>query len=306
MPSSSSRKTRKRSSDDYVIAVRTYARSHMFPNMTYKTLERSGLTDRLYIFVANADEKRLYESALAGKPYKAIVIGALGGANATRAITEYFPQGKRIVFMDDDLEQFFEFQGDKREPAPFVKDSDRLGRYLIDGFETIDKFGLGSFTFSFYQNRFWLQDKPFKQFRPFTLADNFFGVRNDRKMIPTKHSHSDDLVRSCRYLDRYGGVLVYWWAGFKTHYAENEGGLAKNRGVNVSESLERTAKACWWEYNNSPLVRLYSNPPKQEKHNPFWSLNMKSLVQIRKILDERGIRHPEMNWNKWFSLAVSN
>jgi hypothetical protein len=303
MPSSSSRKTRKRSSDDYVIAVRTYARSHMFPNMTYKTLERSGLTGRLYIFVANADEKRLYESALAGKPYKAIVIGALGGANATRAITEYFPQGKRIVFMDDDLEQFFEFQGDKHEPAPFVKDSDRLGRYLTDGFETIDKFGLGSFTFSFYQNRFWLQDKPFKQFRPFTLAGNFFGVRNDRKMIPTKHSHSDDLVRSCRYLDRYGGVLVYWWAGFKTNTFKNPGGLSKERQDPRTGMMRQ--KSYFDDYNSNDFVKAYSRAPAQGADGS-WFMKLKTLPQIRKMLDERGVRHPELDWKEWFSIRLSH
>jgi hypothetical protein len=293
-----SRKTQKHSKDDYVIAVRTYARSQMFPSMTYKTLERSRLTDRLYIFVANNEEKHLYQEALTGKPYKAIVVGALGGANATRAICDYFPVGKRIVFMDDDLEQFFEFQGDK-PGVPFIKDSDRLGRYITDGFATIDRFGLGSFTFSFYQNRMWLSDKPFKQFRPFTLAGNFFGVRNDRSMIPTKHSHSDDLVRSCRYLDTYGGVLVYWWAGFKTNTFKNPGGLSKERHDPHTGMMK--LKTYLDDYESNDFVKAFSRAPAQGA-NGSWFMKLKTLPQIRKIMDERGIKHPELNWNKWFSL----
>ena len=49
-------------------------------------LAHNGLTDRLYIFVANQEEKHLYEQSLHGLPYKQIIVGEKGGANATRAI----------------------------------------------------------------------------------------------------------------------------------------------------------------------------------------------------------------------------
>jgi len=135
-------------SDNYVVACRTYARSHIFPLKTYRMLAHNGLTDRLYIFVADQAEKRRYEAALADQPYAAIIVGKLGGANAIRAICKYFPKGQRIVFMDDDLDRFFEFD----KEGKFHADSRRLGRYLEDGFETIDRFGLGGFTFSFLKN----------------------------------------------------------------------------------------------------------------------------------------------------------
>jgi len=89
--------------DDYVIACRSYKRANIFPYKTYRMLAHNGLTDRLYIFVANQEEKHLYEKALEGHPYKKIVVGELGGANATRAICRFFPVGQRIIFVDDDL-----------------------------------------------------------------------------------------------------------------------------------------------------------------------------------------------------------
>jgi hypothetical protein len=284
---------------EYVIACRTYARSTVFPHKTYRMLEHNGLTDRLYIFVANAAEKRLYEAALAGKTYRAIIVGKLGGANAIRAICSYFPRGQRIVFMDDDLDRFFDFARD----GTFRADSTHLHRYLVDGFETIDAYGCGGFTFSFMSNKFWLRGKPFKEIRPFTLAGNFFGVRNDPAMITTEFSHGDDLVRSVRYLERYGGVLVYWHAGFVTRYGKEEGGLqaSGNRG-SAADTLRKTAEVSWAEYNGDPLLQAYANPPKQESGNPFVSMKMKALPSVRKAMIERGITPKEISWPTWFGL----
>jgi hypothetical protein len=280
---------------DYVIACRTFARSTVFPHKTYRMLEHNGLVDRLYIFVANAAEKRLYEAALAGKPYRAIVVGKLGGANAIRAICQYFPRGQRIVFMDDDLDRFFDFARD----GAFRADSTHLHKYIVDGFETIDAHRCGAFTFSFMSNKFWLRDKPFKEIRPFTLAGNFFGTRNDPDMITTEYSHGDDLVRSVRFLEKYGGVLVYWGAGFVTRYGKEEGGLqaSGNRG---SDTLRKTAEVSWAEYNSDPLLQAYANPPKQESGNPFVSMKMKALPSLRKAMESRGIPIKEVKWPGWF------
>jgi hypothetical protein len=279
----------------YVIACRTYARSAVFPQKTYRMLEHNGLTDRLYIFVANKEEKALYEAALAGKPYAAIVVGRLGGAEAIRAICAHFPRGQRIVFMDDDLDRFFDFTKD----GTFRSDSSALAKYLEDGFATLDQVGRGAFTFSFLKNKFWLKDKPFKEFRPATLAGNFFGTYNEPEMITTKFAHGDDLVRTTRYLDRDGGILVYWWAGFDTRYGKEEGGLqaSGNRG---KDRLKHTGDISRTIYAAEPLVRAYANPPAQEKDNPFVSMKLKHLPQLRKILEERGVSHPEYRWDTWF------
>ena len=280
--------------DDYVIAVRSYARATVFPQKTYRMLAHNGLTDRLYVFVANEEELVAYEAALAGKEYRALVVGELGGAKAIRAICRYFPRGKRIVFMDDDLDRFF------AAPSPterFVGDATNLGCYLEDGFRTIDRWGLGAFTFSFMSNRMWLRGKPFKEFRPFTLAGNFFGTRNDPDMIVTEYSHGDDLVRSVRFLERYGGALVYWWAGFVTRYGKEAGGMQQsgNRG-SAAATLARTGEVSWLEYRGDPLLQAYAHEPRQEAGNPFVSMRMKALPAVRRAMVERGVRLRSASW----------
>jgi hypothetical protein len=292
------------STEEYVIAVRSYARAHIFPHKTYRMLAHNGLTDRLYVFVANKAEKELYEEALRDLPYRAIVVGELGGSNAIRAICRYFPRGQRIVFMDDDLDRFFDFS----RTGKFRSDSDDLARYLEDGFETIDRHECGAFTFSFMSNKMWLASKPFKEFRPFTLAGNFFGTRNDPAMITTEYSHGDDLVRSVRYLEKYGGMLVYWWAGFVTRYGKEEGGLqaSGNRGTGGAaaaraETLRKTGEISWAEYRGDPLLQAYAMPPAQELHNPFVSMKMKTLPAVRKAMRERGTIRDGISWEGYFS-----
>ena len=112
--------------DDYVIACRSYKRANIFPYKTYRMLAHNGLTDRLYIFVANQEEKHLYEKALEGHPYKKIVIGEIGCAAVVRSICAYFPLGQRIVFMDDDLSRFYCFDS----TGKYDKDSTKLHKYI--------------------------------------------------------------------------------------------------------------------------------------------------------------------------------
>ena len=278
--------------EEYVIACRSYNRAASFPQKTYRMLAHNGLTDRLYIFVATAEEKALYEAALRGQPYRDIIIGELGGANATRAICSYFPAGQRILFVDDDLTRFFTFSPEGK----ITKDANDLHRYITDGFETIDRHGLGAFTFSFLSNAFYLKGKAYKEFRPFILAGNCFGARNDPAMITTTMSHGDDTQRSARYIDRYGGVLVYWWGGFVTRYGREEGGMQSSgdRGT-AAERIRRTEELSWELYAD-PLVRAYCRPPTSMAGGALISLKLKTLPQIRKVQTERNVAHRPMSW----------
>ena len=253
---------------DYVIAVRTYARHTTFPKKTYRVLSEQHLTDRLYIFVANETEKELYKSTISD--YNQIVVGELGGANAIKAICQYFPIGQRIVFMDDDLGELYGIDT-------------TLHDYIVDGFNTIDLHNCGAFTFSFLSNTFWLRNKPRKEIRPIILAGNFFGTRNYPNMITTEHSHGDDLIRSVRYIEKYGCVLVYWRAGFKTRYGKEPGGLQ------ASSERTTTKEISWAQYNSCSLLQAYAKPPTEEKDNPFVSMKLKPLTQLMKAMIARGV-----------------
>lgn len=289
--------------DDYVIACRSYKRANVFPHKTYRMLAHNGLTDRLYIFVANQEEKDLYEQSLKGLPYKKIVIGEIGCAAVVRSICAYFPLGQRIAFMDDDLSRFYCFDS----TGKYDKDSTKLHKYLEDGFSSIDKFNLGAFSFSFLSNKFYLQGKPFKEFRPAALAGSFFATRNNPQLILTKPytSHAEDVQRAVQFIDHFGGVLVYWWAGFETYYGEEEGGIqASGERGNHKDKMDRLKKTeaiSWRMYKEEPLLQAYSQEPKLVHKDMFYSLKLKTGPQIRKIQKERGAPVRHARWFKWWN-----
>ena len=286
--------------DEYVIACRSYGRATVFPKKTFRMLEHNKLTGRLYVFVASAAEKRAYRDNLPGFPADRIVIGAPGLAPVTRYICRYFPEGQRIVFVDDDLDQFFVMprQGQGR----IQKDSAALHKYLEDGFRTIDAHDLGSFTFSFLSNAFYLTGKPFKEFRPFIVGGSFFCMRNERKLIPVDVGQSEDVLRSCRLFEKYGGTLVYWYAGFGTHYGKEAGGMQSSgdRG-DAASRLKTTKEISQKLYDSEELLRAYATPPQFVEAANLYTLKIRTLPQIRKAMKERGV---EARWAVWDGFTV--
>jgi hypothetical protein len=277
---------------DFVIAVRTYKRASTFVLRTYKTLEENNLTDRLYIFVASEEERVLYETALAGKTYKELIVAELGAQKAMNFAIRYFPEGKPIVFFDDDLYRFFTFNS----AGKYCKRAINLKDYILDGFQTTEHLGTNGFGFSFIGNKLYLKGKPFKEFRTFFLPGNCFALRNDHSLIITEtDGHLDDAVRNLRLLERYRGVLIYWWGGFETYYGTEAGGL-QSYG---RENQEEIAKNIW---NGVPNIQKYYSPPFVSKEG-IWSIKMKNIKQLKKVFasDNIALTTREFPWEDFAS-----
>jgi len=287
--------------DEYVIACRSYGRATVFPKKTFRMLEHNKLTGRLYVFVASAAEKRAYRDNLPAEfPADRIIVGVPGLAPITRFICKYFPEGQRILFVDDDLEYFFVMP--RKGQGRMQKDSGNLHRYVEDAFRTIDAHDLGSFTFSFLSNAFYLTGKPFKEFRPFIVGGSFFGARNERKLIPVDVGQAEDVLRSCRYFEKYGGTLVYWYAGFATHYGKEPGGMQSSgdRG-DAASRLKTTKEISQKLYDSEELLRAYATPPQFVEAANLYTLKIRTLPQIRKEMKARGV---EARWAVWDGFTV--
>lgn len=283
---------------DFVIAVRSYQRAEMFRDMTYAMLSKQegiNLKECLYIFVADGEEHDRYTQVLGDLPYKKIVIGRKGGKEIIDFISDYFPYLQPIVFMDDDLEEFFEFT-DTPSKSTFNKSSTQLLRYIEDGFKTLEV-TQSAFSFSFYSNEFYLQGKPWKEFRPAELAGGFFGCLNKPSNIKTDTAHLDDISRSCRLITKYGGVLIYQWGGFKTATGKNPGGLQSSgdRGLDPETRTEHLRWKAEQVYKNNPEVNKFCKPPQHQSYSGLTVLKLKPITSIKKI-------HPfeHFKWSQYF------
>ena len=75
----------------YKVAIPTYKRSNELIKKTLKTLKDGGVNkDKIYIFLANKDEKKAYEDVVPKDLYNKMVVGIKGIANQRNFIRNYF------------------------------------------------------------------------------------------------------------------------------------------------------------------------------------------------------------------------
>lgn len=262
---------------DFVIAVRSYDRSKLFIDRTYKMLAAQAdirLEERLYIFVADQVEFDKYKGELGDKPYKEMVIvGQKGGDKAMWAITNYFEAGQHILFLDDDHLGFFEFSSIGASAKPNLN-ANNLVKYVTDAFNTLETFALSGFIFRNIQNSFWLKKSPFKEIKPFFFYGGCFGLVNDRELIRSTYAQCDDCERTAKILEKDKAVLVYNWAGIifekGKDYGANAGGMQSSgdRDEGVSDRVKDL-------YENSPVVKKYFETPLFNSTVKSYDLKMK-------------------------------
>jgi 5,10-methylenetetrahydrofolate reductase len=90
----------------YVIAIPTYNREDIISKKTLKTLLEGGVNkNKIYLFVANKEQYKLYYENVPKNMYKEIIIGKLGITNQRKFISKYFPENQYIISIDDDVEE---------------------------------------------------------------------------------------------------------------------------------------------------------------------------------------------------------
>ena len=119
----------------YVIAIPTYNRPEQVSGKTLTTLLNGGINkNKIYIFVANKRQEKMYEEIIPKNMYKEIVVGKLGITNQRKFISKYFPEGQYIISMDDDIEELLSLRGTR----DLIKIND-LETFFIDAYKLLKK-----------------------------------------------------------------------------------------------------------------------------------------------------------------------
>ena len=118
-------------SSDYVVAIPSYKRTNELINKSLKTLKAGGVAaSKIHIFVANEEERELYEKAVPKELYGKIVVGVKGITNQRKFIVKYFPENKYVVSIDDDVEQIEKMDG----PTKLLKIKN-VDKFFRDGYD---------------------------------------------------------------------------------------------------------------------------------------------------------------------------
>lgn len=112
--------------------------------------------------------------------------------------------------------------------------------------------------------------------------------------IITDHAHLDDIHRTCRYIEKTGGCVIYNWCGFDTNTGTNPGGMQASGDRGDDETRMQIMKDMCDRIYQILYVRKYCKEPKVV-YTGMWELKLKSVSQIKKI---KNFDHKK--WDKYF------
>lgn len=221
---------------NYKVAIPSFNRYGTIKKKTLKMLIENNIpTDIITIFVANDEQKKLYEKEL-NNEYN-IVVGVLGMSNIRNFITDYYEEGDHVVCIDDDITSIK--LGDVS--GKLVTKINNLNEIIINGFNLCKENNTALWGLHPSNNCRSLKSKNIITTNLKYIVGALYGVINDRS-IKVSIDSAEDFHRSILYYQKYGKVIrMNNMSAFTTYYAS--GGMADNGRTKELDIIEKT-KLC--------------------------------------------------------------
>ena len=226
--------TRKINSD-YVVAIPSYKRAETLRDKTLTVLAGYKISaSKIYVFVANKEQEQEYKSVLKPGSYGHMIVGVPGMANIRNFITGYFPVGKRIINMDDDIKGFLEYSKEARRHEVPLRSLDSL---IKKGFTESATSGFRLWGIYPVANGFFMKEGPTSDLK--YIIGAFWGITNPGPILTVTIDDKEDYLRSLIMYVLDGGVLRFRDAAPITAYYKEAGGMQEERTKNrVTKSAE--------------------------------------------------------------------
>jgi hypothetical protein len=246
---------------DYVVCIPSYKRAELCKDKTLKTLQNHKIdSKRIYVYVANKEDYKLYEEMLDKNTYNKIIIGKLGLVPQRQFITNQWPEGKPIVFFDDDIQSI-----DLSLSVKFK--THNLDFFIKQAFKECETYK--SYIWGVYAvyNPFFRKARKEMTTDLNYIVGAFYGIINRRPSskdgkaiqltITKENGQKEDVERTLKYFLHDGIVLRFNKIGFETKYYGKEGGLGRfeDRLKPMMEASKRLKK----EYGEYGDIKVRGN-----------------------------------------------
>lgn len=210
---------------DYVICIPSYKRNEVCNERTLKTLHENKIDPKkIYVYVADKEDYKLYEETLDKNNYNKLIIGKKGLVQQREFIMKHWPNGKHIVFLDDDIEKI-----DLSLSSEFKTHS--LDYFIKYAFNECIKYK--SYIWGVYAvfNPFFRKARKEMTTDLNYIVGAFYGIINRPNLnkinlnITRENGQKEDVERTLKYFINDGIVLRFNKVGFITKYYGKEGGL---------------------------------------------------------------------------------
>lgn len=256
--------------DDWIIAIPSYKRAETLRDKTLATLREHKIPKaRIHVFVANKAEHDAYKATLDPTTYGHLHIAEPGMAAVRNYITRFFPIGKQIFNMDDDIRGFIEWaEGARRNERP-LRD---LSAAITRGFREARRTGLRLFGFYPVANGYFMRGgAPTTDLR--YIIGAVWGIINPGKILTVTIDDKEDYLRSVIMYVLDGGVLRFNNIAPQTAYYKEPGGMQEERTMN---RIDKSAHAMVTAFpdlvkinltkkSGMPEVRLRDSRPEAER-----------------------------------------
>mgnify|MGYP006135068909 FL=1 len=272
----------------YIIAIPSYKRHETLKKKTLNVLKEYKIPkESIYVFVANKPEYDLYNNTLDPKTYGKLIIGKPGIKQIRNFMADYFDEGKKIVYMDDDIGKIWEC---KNSIKPYDKKNNKvykilnLKKFFDKAFSLSLKTGYHNWGVYPRDNPYFM--KPTNRKNPlnnFVSTDLKFligfmtGVINNRKAELRTIGDKEDYERTIKYYLNDGGVLRFNNISCYTRCYKVAGGIQATRKI---EDSNRNAKTLIKKY---PHLVSVNNGRK----SPFVEILLRDKTKLKKYLNSK-------------------
>ena len=200
--------------------------------------------DRVTVFVANVEEKLIYDAALqaVGMGEIPTVVGVIRLGPQRQFIDQYYPRGTPLVSIDDDLADLLEKAGDKTQHMGISFDE-----LVGAGFGLCEKSGAKLWSVYPVANGKFMSDRAVTGLK--FMYGCFHGCYTGEQCIDPEYGslicHAEDWERMFRSYLKYGKVARIEWVATKSKFFA-KGGMMEEAG----------GKQARLEINNENILRV--------------------------------------------------
>ena len=260
---------RSTGASSWIIAIPSYKRAETLRDKTLTLLKEQKVPrDKIHVFVANRDEAASYKATLDPTTYGHMHIAEPGMAAVRNYITRFFPVGKLIFNMDDDIRGFIEYsEGGKRNERP-LRD---LSAAITAGFAEAKRTGYRLFGFYPVANGYFMKPGATHDLR--YIIGAVWGIVNPGKILTVTIDDKEDYLRSVIMYLLDGGVIRFNNIAPQSAYYKEPGGMQETRTMNRIETSARAmvtafpdlVKINLTKKSGMPEVRLRDQRPEDER-----------------------------------------
>lgn len=264
--------TRKATSaSDWIIAIPSYRRAETLRDKTLQTLKSYKIPRaRIHVFVANKEEAATYKATLDPTTYGHLHIAEPGMGAVRNYITRFFPVGKQIFNMDDDIRGFIEYAAGARRNERPLRD---LSAAITRGFAETRRTGYRLFGFYPVANGYFMKEGHTTDLK--YVIGAVWGIVNPGKILTVTIDDKEDYLRSVIMYLLDGGIIRYNDVAPQTAYYKEPGGMQETRTM---RRIEVSAKAMVTAFPDLVTINL-----TKKSGMPEVRLRDKRAVEDRKF-----------------------